>query len=65
MKTALIALAAVVMFDMGAIAQAADEEQPAATEQSAPADTNAGPETPAEPPAASDTTTAPAESESK
>jgi hypothetical protein len=71
MKTALIALAAVLTLAIETCALAADEAQPAASEESAPADTNATSDTPAEPPAAAeegsttDAMPAPTESESK
>jgi hypothetical protein len=71
MKSTLIALAAILTLGMETCALAADEEQPAATEESAPADTNAMPDTPTEAPVApdeggtTDAMPAPTESESK
>jgi len=72
MKTTLLALIVAFSFGIQSLAIAEDEPAPAATQESAPADTtNAMPDTPAEPPAAaeqgngSDAMPAPTESESK
>ena len=72
MKTTLLALLAAFSFGIHALALAEDEPAPAATQESAPADTtNAMPDTPAEPPAAAeqgsgtDAMPAPTESEPK
>ena len=70
MKTILLALLAAVSFGMQTLAIAEDEPNPAATQDSAPADTNAMPDTPTEPAATeqgsgTDAMPAPTESESK
>jgi hypothetical protein len=72
MKTTLIALFAVLTLGVETSVLAEEETQPAATEESAPADsTNAMPDTPEDPPAAveqgssTDAMPAPSESESK
>jgi len=70
MKITLLALLAALSIGAQTLAIADDEPAPAATQDSAPADSNAMPDTPAEPPAAAeqggtDAMPAPTESESK
>ena len=70
MKTTLLVLIAAFSFGIQTLALAEDEPAPAATQESAPADTtNAMPDTPAEPPAAAEqgsgTDAMPAPTESK